>query len=153
MGHRGEDFGFQYRRFGFGAFRDEYLEAAADDEAIRLRRFIRDGEDAPVSAESPTPHPVLDGTALFWALGLLPLDEGRRYRFPTWNPTADGLELRESAVFEVKGRRSFDLAGTRVEGHVIVAHAGSGQVEMLVMPPTHPTSWSSPLSAKTDLGR
>ena len=136
IGHRGDDFSFAYRRFGFGAFRNEYLEADAGEDALHLRRMFRDEEATPAPTEVRTSSPVVDGTAVFWALGLLPLETGRRFRFPTWDPTPDGLQVRESAVFEVGGQRSYELDGQTLMGHVIVASTGGGQFEMLVVP--HP---------------
>ncbi|MDH3223126.1 MAG: hypothetical protein OEO23_05380, partial [Gemmatimonadota bacterium] len=135
VAHAAADFGFAYRRFGFGAFRDEYLEADVVGDTLSLRRFVRNA--APLSpTHVPVEHRMVDGTVLFWALGLLPLDVGNRYRFPTWNPTSEGVEVRESAVLEVRGRRSYVLGDWAVDAHLVVAATGGGQVEMLVSP--HP---------------
>lgn len=132
VGHRA-DLSFAYRRFGFGAFRDEYLEATATVDSLVLLRMPRTVEDTPPlrRAAQSLPQPVLDGTFMYWALGLLePRDQ--RVAFRVWGPTADGVEVRLTSELRSEPT-SIELPdGAYVDGRVYEANTEGGVVRMLV---------------------
>lgn len=133
--HGADDLALVGRRFGFGAWRDEYVEAGVSGAELRLHRLVRDGDDVP-PARVALDGDLIDGTFLYWTLGLLPLEAGRAYRYPTWSPTETGLEVRDSGVLTVEGEASVSVAGARFTGRIVAASTPRGTVEMLVSP--HP---------------
>ena len=139
VGHYADDLGFAYRRFGFGAFRDEYIEVADSPDGLVVRRMPRsDGPDpAPAREDFAMEGPVVDGTFLYWALGALPLGPGSTegaWRFRTWSPTAQSVEVRDTPVLRAQGLEVIELDdGSTFEATIIAAEAETGTFRMWVV--------------------
>lgn len=133
VAHRARDLRFAYRRFGFGAFRDEYLEVTADASELEVGRWVREGDPIP-RAQLTLEEPVVDGTFLYWLLGLLPLEDGAAFTFPTWGPTPEGAAVRETAALRVVGKAPFQLDGETVDAWTVEAEVPSGTVQVQVIP-------------------
>ncbi|MDH3734231.1 MAG: hypothetical protein OEU54_11890 [Gemmatimonadota bacterium] len=135
VGHRADDLAFAYRRFGFRAFRPEYIDARVEGDSLRLRRLSlaegSDSNDLPVVQRLE--RPIVDGTFAYWLAAALPLREGYRWRWHTWQPTATGLEIRDTPVFEVTGREEITLEdGARLDAWVVAVEGASGTTRMWV---------------------
>ena len=131
IGH-GPDLDFRYRRFAFGAYRDEFLDVRATGDSIVLGRLPRDDESAvPRRASEAVSEPVLDGTFMYWALGLL--DEDGPTSFRVWGPTSESLEIRETASLRRVDDSDVELPdGSMVTARVFEAVTGSGRLRMIV---------------------
>lgn len=135
VGHYADDLSFAYRRFGFRAYRNEYVEAESGGDSLRVRRLPRDDVSVPWSARAvPLSGPVVDGTFMFWLLGTLPLSEGAAWRMPTWQLTSDSLDTRLSAELRVTGRDSFVTEeGTPFDAWIVETESGQGTVRIFTV--------------------
>lgn len=135
VGHYVDDLGFAYRRFGFGAFRREYLDVSATDSSLVAHRLVLEPVEAPppTRLEYPIDGPVFDGTFVYWLLGALPLEEGATWRLPVWSPTPDGVLTRESAPLHVVGRETVRVGARAFDAWVVVAPTGGGEARMWVV--------------------
>lgn len=149
VGHHADDLSFAYRRFNFGAFRPEYIDARMVEDSLRLRRLFLGDEGAdPPTGDRTTAlgQPVVDGTFAYWLAGALPLQEGYRWRWHTWQPTADGFEVRDTPVFTVTGREVISLeSGERFDTWVIEVEGAASTVRMWV-------SEAAPYLVRQDVG-
>ncbi|MDX1395180.1 MAG: hypothetical protein R3195_12355 [Gemmatimonadota bacterium] len=128
VGHRASDLSFAYRRFGFSAFGPEHIDARVIDGILRLGRLPleADGRTAVIDEEFPLAGPAVDGTFAYWLTAALPLEEGYRWRWPTWQPASDGVVFRESAPFEVAGRETVELRSGEILDAWVVEAVGEG---------------------------
>ena len=76
---------------------------------------------------------VFDGTVLYWLFGLVPLEEGASWRFPTWSLTPTSAEVRISGTVRVGPARTLSLPdGTEVSAHALIAAVAGGEVHTWV---------------------
>lgn len=137
VGHSAVDLAMKYRRFSLGAFGDEYLEVSVDGEVMSTTRFDREaGPSAELrSATQSLSDAVVDGTFLYWTLGLLPLRPGGVYRYSTWAPGETGMVIRDSAPLRIIGQESVRLpAGPVIDTWVFEVDSGGGLIRMFVTP-------------------
>lgn len=136
VGHYADDLSFAYRRFGFGAYRSEYVEVEAEGEHLLVRRMAREWEPeatAPARFRLPLKEPVVDGTFMYWLLGALPLAEGAAFQLPVWWLTSEAVELRTSPVLRATARDTVRLAdGTRFDAWIVEAESRQGDTRMWV---------------------
>lgn len=131
IGHRA-DLAFRYRRFAFGAFRDEVLDAQATGDSIVLHRMPRNASaDVPIRLSQAIDAPVVDGTFMYWALGLVEADGPVAFR--VWGPTSDALETRVSGTLHPDGEEDFVVPeGGTVRARIFAADTPNGRVRMWV---------------------
>lgn len=133
IGHD-ENLSFRYRRFAFGAFRDEVLDAQATPDSIVLHRMPRNAvADVPLREAHAIDASLVDGTFMYWALGLVDLDGPVAFR--VWGPTPDALEVRVSGTLHPQGEEDVSLPdGTVVRARLFSADTPSGRLLMWVSP-------------------
>ncbi|MEM7415641.1 MAG: hypothetical protein AAF389_09120 [Gemmatimonadota bacterium] len=131
IGHAA-DLSFRYRRFAFGAFRDEVLDAQATPDSIVLHRMPRNGTaEVPLREAHAVDGPVVDGTFMYWALGALNTDGPVAFR--VWGPTPDAFEIRTSGTLHPDGEEDVTLpSGAIVRARVFAAETPSGRLRMWV---------------------
>ena len=133
VGLHADDLTFAYRRFGFGAFRDEYVEVVAEGDSLRIRRLSRSAEDAVPDATAVGGGPTLDGTVLYWLLGTLPLRVGEAWTFPTWHLNADAAAVDRTPPLRATGVERMVLEdGTAFDAWTVEVESGSGALRMWV---------------------
>ncbi len=128
VGHRVDDLGFAYRRYAVGAYRNEYVDIRIEDTVAHLRRMsLESGGDSVVTYVTvPLDAPVFDGTFVFWALGLLPLEPGLKGTLGVWTLTPDSINQRTTPPFEISGRDVFrDADGQELECWIVSMRQGT----------------------------
>ena len=135
VGHYADDLSLAFRRFAFGAFGPEYIDASAGNDELRVRRMVMPPDGPPSATETVTPlsRGVFDGTFVYWLIGTLPLRSGYTWTFRTWQPTADSVTIRETPAFVVMGREPVTLGdGTVLDAWRVEVQSSRATVRMWV---------------------
>ncbi|MEQ9400672.1 MAG: hypothetical protein RJQ04_16025 [Longimicrobiales bacterium] len=136
VGLRDDDLSMAYRRFAFGAFRNEYVDVATAGDTLVIHRMAREPVSDPAPGRTAVVSDlgrVFDGTVLYWLMGLVPYSPGSAWRFPTWSLTPAAAEVRISGSVRVGASQRLTLPdGSTVEARPMVSEAGGGEVHTWV---------------------